>query len=571
MDALEQRRRELRERRSMLADLQAAGARQSAARPAADPAPPPGSATVLSSASPPARIPPHANVSALQAPVSSPVPALAPTHAVERARAQVSITRGQVHVAPSASAPPAPPRTAAALSGDSEFDEPEEAVDNSPLSAGGNRSQPSQSAALREDPAMPVLKHERWTAGRPVVALRWLPEFPTVLLSAHGPRDASPPSHQRQQSQEASLDDPDGVVVIWDVERNELQRALVHTAPLTALAVHPLSPALVIAGTLHGGLVAWDTRSRAPTPMHRTLTSSTSPIYALETADAASPFIISASTDGVLCTWSLADLANPLDSFTVRERGIRNIRVSALGIPINAAFHLAPGSTMLGKRAAVMMAGEDGGLYRADNAGDCWAVNAAVARHDSCITGLSCHPGSARAPQLADLCVTTSLDWSVRLWSAGRHGPGLLLCRLCKGISCPSTDVQWSPTHPGVFAVGDAEGCVSLFDISRPEHGQLVGRYVSSNSGTIGIQRIRWNTDGSVLATGATDGSIRLWCASSVHTKPTDSSWDIVSTRIKQWRACVAGSVSTTAKEIPNAPSYVFSNIPPLGNPMLSA
>jgi dynein intermediate chain, cytosolic len=464
----------------------------------------------------------------------------------------------------------------AALSGDIEFNPldhkpgSEEVSKLSPANSLSDRAFPGGASVLQPAHHEP-LRHPQWTFGRSVSALRWLPDLPQVLLSAHIPTTSS---------SNVSHEVPDGVVSVWDVEYAVLQRALIDTAPVTCIAVHPMSPSLVIAGTAYGNILTWDMRGRTPTPFSRAPTGSISVVRAIETTNSSSPFVLSASEDGTVCTWTIANLNAPLDLLTARERAVRDLRISSMGIPSSAVFLPSSESSSLGKRAVFCLAGEDGGIYRVDNANDRWVVHQGTARHDCPVTSLACHPGHPRYPQLSDVVVTTSMDWSVGVWSFGRRGPGLRLARLSTNTMDSTSDVQWSPTHPGVFVVGDSAGGISVFDISQPDTAKLLGRRdirdyqmtlnkKPKSAPIAGVNRLRWNISGSVLASGCDDGAVTLWSGSALLTNPEDSAWDTTSSQIKHWRTQAATAIPDL-KELPNPASYVFPGIPPLSNPAYS-
>lgn len=411
------------------------------------------------------------------------------------------------------------------------------------------------------------LTDARWTCGRAVTDLGWQSSSGDVLFASYARRG------QQLGSPSAPTDlvDPDGIVGVWDVARTELQRTLFHTVPLVSLvAPHPLSPSMVLAGSTNGDIVSWDTRSRTMSPVLRTESSTMSPIRSLQFAGPSSPFVISAAGDGVVSVFSLSQLSTPIESTVVRERGLRDVRIGAMGIPASAAFQRTPGTDALGKRSAIMVGGEDGGLYRVENAEEIWTTRHAGSRHDSPVTSVSCHPGASRFPQLGDLAATASIDGTVGVWSFGRRGAGLQIARLRLPSCTPASGVHWNPAHPGVFAVCDVAGGVSIYDISRDESDMFLGRKCpGSGSGTLAtpLNRLGWNGDGSILASGSLDGGIHLWRAADAVRNPEGSAWEAISASAKQWRAQAASSLGVAAElEVPS--SYVFRSIPPVFNPL---
>lgn len=418
------------------------------------------------------------------------------------------------------------------------------------------------------------LRHERWTAGRVVSALRWLRAAPNIVVASYAQSESS-------RSEQLSEVNADGVVAAWDAEAGDLQRALLHTASLTSLvAPHPLSPSLIIAGTEYGELVMWDTRTRLPTPVMHSETGSVAPVRAVEAADASSPFVVSASADGSVSVWALSNMAKPMETTVTRERGLRDIRPSAMAIPVSAAFQHTPGTSSLGKRAAVMLGCEDGGVYRVDNAEQQWTARHAGARANGPLTALDCHPGHLRYPQLGDLAITSCFDGSVSMWSFGRRGVGLRVKLFDLGLWEPCSDVQWAPSHPGAFAASDVAGGLSLFDVSKSEGAMCLGRFAApppsaaegSNASrgdarSSCVNRLQWNHDSSTIATGSTSGEICLWRASESLSNPDGSSWEVVSATAKQWRADETSRIGQ-AEELPVPSSYPFTGLPPVFNPL---
>lgn len=428
--------------------------------------------------------------------------------------------------------------------------------------------------ASEEDCIKPIssatpLTHARWTHGRAITALRWLPAEPNVLFASYSRNN----QHYTTLPSATEVIDANGVVAAWDVERSELRRTFLHTAPLDALvAPHPLSPTMLLSGSANGDIVAWDTRSRTTSPVLRSHSASVSPVRALEGAGASSPYVISAAADGTISAWSLSQLSTPIESTVVRERGLRDVKIGAMSIPASAAFQRTPGTEALGKRAAVMVGGMDGGVYSVENAAELWTTRHAGSRHDSPVTSICCHPGASRFPQLGDLAATASIDGSVGVWSFGRRGAGLRLLRLGSRVSTPTTDVQWSPTHPGLFVACDAAGGVSTFDLTRADDDMCLGRHSASTgqgAPPCPLNRLQWNGDGSILASGSVDGAINLWRASDSIRSPSGSTWEAVSASAKQWRAREATALGS-ASELPVPSSYVFRAIPPVFNPLAS-
>jgi dynein intermediate chain len=79
-----------------------------------------------------------------------------------------------------------------------------------------------------------------------------------------------------------------------------------------------------------------------------------------------------------------------------------------------------------GREANLLLLGSDEGkVYKArvhDQAG----VFESVQAHEGPLTAIDCHPASKEvqgAAQLADLYLTSSIDWTVKLWSSKLQRP----------------------------------------------------------------------------------------------------------------------------------------------------
>lgn len=76
----------------------------------------------------------------------------------------------------------------------------------------------------------------------------------------------------------------------------------------------------------------------------------------------------------------------------------------------------------------LLLGADDGKVYKArlhDQAGQAGVFDSLRA-HDGPLTALECHPGSREvqgAVQLADLFLTASVDWTVKLWSSKLQRP----------------------------------------------------------------------------------------------------------------------------------------------------
>lgn len=156
--------------------------------------------------------------------------------------------------------------------------------------------------------------------------------------------------------------------------------------------------------------------------------------------------------------------------------------------------------------------------------------------HMAPIMSLAFHP--ARGPvDLGDLVLSSSLDWSVKLWrarapaatsstapssKASMHGGAKRInCLLEFNREDVVYDAKWSPVRPGVFATVDGGGGVEVWDIgteievpavravpSRNKHANGGGGLANARS----LNKVAWEEhEGKRLAVGGLDGVVTVF------------------------------------------------------------
>ena len=238
----------------------------------------------------------------------------------------------------------------------------------------------------------------------------------------------------------------------------------------------------------------------------------THPVYSLAllgTQNANS--LVSASTDGVVCAWSLDMLARPQETLELvhpAHNKTDEVSITSLGFP-------------LGETATFWCGTEEGNVYAAhryDRAGAKAGLihNEVYRGHSGPVTGLDFHPAEGSV-DLSDLFLTSGVDWTVKLWRAGGANPArtaaggagiagttssqnggasqhissagggrssLSSSRLGSSNSGPPPpgtvsplftfeeagdyvyDVRWHPLHPAVFGTVDAAGKFNLWNLN---------------------------------------------------------------------------------------------------------
>ncbi|KAJ4290646.1 hypothetical protein N0V88_006393 [Collariella sp. IMI 366227] len=385
---------------------------------------------------------------------------------------------------------------------------------------------------------------DRWSKKRMVSAIDFSPKFPELLLAAYTKNPTAP-------------HDPDGIVQVWNLHLHDRPEFVFHAqSDILTAKFSPFHPNLIIGGAYSGQVLLWDTRARSAPVQKTPLTGSghTHPVYCVDIVGTQNANnIISCSTDGAVCGWSVDMLAQPQESMTlVAPVPSKNEDLS----PTCMAFPQADPTFFL-------VGSEEGTIFpchRYDRAGAKAGVDARVSYkgHAAPVMSIAFHP--ARGPvDLGDLVLSASLDWSVKLWkvrapaatsaavltsaaavaaaaaaAAATNTGGSGAAGLPAGLGGASLsepvaplldfvredvvyDAAWSPVKPGVFGLVDGAGWLELWDITVETEEPVArispsprkdGRTMLSKS----LNKIAWEqAEGKRLATGGIDGAVTVF------------------------------------------------------------
>ncbi|CAG8760953.1 8347_t:CDS:10, partial [Cetraspora pellucida] len=298
---------------------------------------------------------------------------------------------------------------------------------------------------------------DKWSKNRSVTDVNWSKKNPELVVASYNKNPIA-------------MNEPDGAVLVWNLRLLERPEFVFHSqSDVLTVAFSDFHPKYVIGGTYSGQIVLWDMRAKSLPVVKTPLSANghTHPVYSMQMVGTQNAHnLITASTDGLVCSWELDKLIEPQEHLELVHSGHHKtdeVSVTALGFPDN-------------ETAAFWVGTEEGVVYQANRYGGARG-KAGINQYDTYrghwgpITGLHFHPLFGPV-DFSDLFLTSSVDWTVKLWRA-------------KSVSKPSTspqvisplhsfegsddyvyDVKWSPCHPALFASVDGTGKFSIWNLN---------------------------------------------------------------------------------------------------------
>jgi len=353
------------------------------------------------------------------------------------------------------------------------------------------------SESLKEVSLQIKLFDERWSKHRSVTDVGWSPKFPELILASYSSNDQG-------------SNDPDGLVLVWSVY-NSLQRPEFRfncQSPVTTAFFDKFSPTIIVGGTYSGQIVLWDTRARFTPVQHTSLSSTghTQPVYCVDVVGTKNAHnLVSISTDGRLCSWSLDNLVQPLEVLELHNKQNKPvsspIAVTALAFPEGEVNGFFVGS-------------EEGAIYESYRHGAKGGVYSRYEGHHGPVTGIDFHPASGQI-NFSDLFISCSTDWTCKLWNQkGGNKPFYSF----EDAGDYIYDVRWCPSHPSVFATVDGTGSLDLWNLNEETDIPILKTAVSQKA----LNRLRWSADGKKIVTGDSLGFLYVYDIGEISVPQTD-------------------------------------------------
>ncbi|KAK7138703.1 hypothetical protein R3I93_015960 [Phoxinus phoxinus] len=322
---------------------------------------------------------------------------------------------------------------------------------------------------------------EHWSKHRVITCLDWSPQYPELLVASYNNNEDAP--HE-----------PDGVALVWNMKFKKTTPEYIYhcQSPVVSVGFARFHPNLLVGGTYSGQIVLWDNRSHRRTPVQRTPLSAaahTHPVYCVNVVGTQNANnLITVSKDGRMCSWSLDMLSQPQESMELIYNKSKPVAVTGMAFPTGDVNNYIVGS-------------EEGTVYTASRHGSKAGICEMFEGHQGPVTGISCH--SAVGPvDFSHLFVTSSFDWTVKLWSTKQNKPLYSFEDNADYVY----DVMWSPVHPSLFAAVDGMGRLDLWNLNNDTEVPSASVTIE---GSPALNRVRWAAGGKEVAVGDSEG--RVW------------------------------------------------------------
>ena len=335
------------------------------------------------------------------------------------------------------------------------------------------------------------------SSGRIVTALDWSPNQNDLFLASFsGTEDFI------QQS---------GLIQLWSLSNRKVPDYVInYQTEITSAIFYKDNPNIVIGGSMTGQIILWDIKSGRAAPEQKSPLGIGTvkddkvnnlhkfPVHCLAVCGK-DKNIISLSTDGVLCEWSLSNLSKPINKYDISL--YRNDEQQE---PLNEIGPLCIG-TIQNKNCNEFIIGCDrNDIYNIRLYENDYEILNSFTYNDGPIFSVCPHPSMGEScPDFSDLFLSCGADWSTKLWSSKIPNKPLITFNQSKDYVYSA---KWNPINPYIFATGDGSGNIDLWDLNRDREIPTF-RYNLKNA----INKLAWSYDGKKLAAGDINGHISIF------------------------------------------------------------
>lgn len=379
-----------------------------------------------------------------------------------------------------------------------------------------------------------VYECQKWTTNRDVTDVAWSHLHRELMLSTYslpsGPGLSAPAVSAISSDVAASSTmtprsgelQSDGLALVWNLSMpSRPEHIFTCGSPVTTGRFHPTESALVIGACQSGQLVVWDIRAGRLPVQRSSLTaivggskSHTHPICSMEVIEGGSG-LVTADTNGKVNFWSIGNLREPAESLQIAD-SLSSLTVAPESDALvfgdaNGVIHAVQSSpTSQGQRSsrrAVRKLERDEETSK-HHYGLVTAISAKTIPNGASSRAVGLSKGFLRGS--GGLILSSGVDWSVKLW-APAYSDNPLTSWVSHSYDYMS-DVQWSPTHPSLFATASSNGSLGLWNLAQSLEEPMTGSngiQIEGESAS-GLNKLKWSLDGRRIVAASGNGRVHV-------------------------------------------------------------
>ena len=327
--------------------------------------------------------------------------------------------------------------------------------------------------------------------GRIVTSLDWSPTQNDLFLAGFsGTEDFN------QQS---------GLIQLWSLSnRKNPDYVINYQTELTSAIFYKDNPKLVIGGSVTGQIMFWDIKTgravpeqKSPLGIGNENNSHCYPIHCLAIVGKDNN-LVSISTDGVMCEWSLSNLSTPINRYVIKP----NDKYDDDKDNLNELGPLCIGACQ--SNNSFIIGCDENDIYNIKLEEKRYNIIDTYKGGKGPIFCVAPHPSTPECGNsFSDIFLSCGADWTAKLWSTSQPEEPLLTFNQSKDYVYSA---KWHPTNPSIFATADGSGYIDLWDLNR-DRGIPTFRYDLKTS----INKLAWSCDGKKLAAGDINGHIAIF------------------------------------------------------------
>eukprot|EP01060_Flectonema_neradi_P033485 TRINITY_DN563_c1_g2_i2.p1 TRINITY_DN563_c1_g2~~TRINITY_DN563_c1_g2_i2.p1 ORF type:complete len:611 (+),score=124.11 TRINITY_DN563_c1_g2_i2:59-1891(+) len=328
-------------------------------------------------------------------------------------------------------------------------------------------------------------------------------------------------SYFKRSEGQSALSDVEGQVCIWSIRVPQRPfQTLTAPSDVAKATYCKFKPNIVVGGLYNGQVCLWDTRAGSEPQQISPLTveGHTYPVFGCEVVGSVnSHSLVSLSSDGKVCAWQLEKLHAPMEVSVIRQAGELSLHPTEI-----RATSLAFKD---GDSNKFFLGSENGPLFCASRAANSQPEE--FAGHSNPITAVHCHPSNGGTDEYSDLILTSSMDWTCKLWQPSKSKALFSFDEYTEYVY----DVKWSPVHPAVFATVDASGCLSVWNILESMETPIGHVDVCPGKACTNLS---WSEDGKSIIVGDTLGDVTLFEVSGNEANPKAADWNLLGQKLAE-------------------------------------